>query len=169
MKPRHHVSILPLFLCFTSFTPIGAQALSTDREQPINIEADSVEIDDGKHTTIYKGHVVMTQGSIHMTAESVRMFYDAEQNLEKVLIRGSPATFRQTPGNKKQDVHAKADKMEYFADKNRLHLIKRATIWQGGDRFSGDHIEYDTFLHVVKARKSKSGKDRVRITIQPRK
>jgi lipopolysaccharide export system protein LptA len=39
-------------------------ALSSDREQPINLEADAADIDDLKGISIYTGNVVLTQGSM---------------------------------------------------------------------------------------------------------
>ena len=50
--------------------PWAVMAMTGDREQPIHIEADSVDIDDKKGVSIYRGNVRMTQGSIVLTADA---------------------------------------------------------------------------------------------------
>ena len=51
--------------------PGSASALSTDRDQPINLEADEAELDQTEGVSTYVGNVVVTQGS--MKVESDRM------------------------------------------------------------------------------------------------
>ena len=41
-------------------------ALSTDREQPIQIEADAAELDDASGITVYTGNVLVTQGTMRL-------------------------------------------------------------------------------------------------------
>ena len=46
-----------LFLILLATLPGAALALSTDRDQPVHIEADRGELDDVKGVTIYEGRV----------------------------------------------------------------------------------------------------------------
>ena len=53
--------------------PLTLEALESDLEQPIMIEADSLEIDDREGTSLYRGNVDIRQGTIHITADSVKV------------------------------------------------------------------------------------------------
>ena len=69
MTPRRTVSAL-LLAALVAGAP-AARALSTDRDQPIEIEADFAELDDSRGVTMYKGNVIVTQGSLKLTGESL--------------------------------------------------------------------------------------------------
>lgn len=159
---------LLLAAVLTGCFPAVAIALATDRDQPIDIEADSVVMDRKQQTAVYQGNVVLTQGSIRMTGDRLMLHFDAQNKLQRADLTGQPARFRQTPDDQGEDHRARAGKMEYYANSSRLNLLREAIVWQGKDTFRGEHIEYDTLHHVVRARQSATGGERVRITIQPR-
>ncbi len=152
----------------------SAQALSTDSEQPINIEADRVDADDRKRLTVYRGKAIITQGSIRISGDTVKMYFDDQNELIKLISVGKPARFRQRPDGKKEFQRAEARRIEYYANKDRMILIDHAKASQGGDTIRADRIEYDTFHGKVKAeslptnKAGKAPKSRVRITINPK-
>lgn len=158
--------------------PITAMALSTDRDQPIELEADKADIDDLKGISIYTGNVVLIQGSMQIKAHKLTLYNDKNRQLEKAVAVGADgklATFKQRPEGKDKDLRARAKTMIYFLKKDKIHLLKKAHVWQGGDTFSGDKIIYDTKQETVIAssQKDKHGKpvntgERVRVTIQPK-
>lgn len=156
--------------CSFTFLPSMGYALSTDRDQPINIVADAATIDDAKGLAIYEGHVVVTQGTIVIQSDKLTLTYANGQSLKQAVAEGKPATFQQTPDNKQGDIHATANRMEYRASEDMLYLTKEAKLWQDKDSFTGAKISYDTKQGVIHAEKG-SGKDtpRVSVTIQPRK
>ena len=45
-----------------------AHALPSDSQQPINIQADSAEMDDKRGVAIYRGDVIITQGTLKSLA-----------------------------------------------------------------------------------------------------
>ncbi|ALG67617.1 lipopolysaccharide transport periplasmic protein LptA [Beggiatoa leptomitoformis] len=137
-------------------------ALATDKDQPINITAEQATIDDLKGVAIYEGNVIVTQGTIRIEADKVTLTYTQKQTLDKVILDGNPARFKQRPDNSKEDLNAKASKMEYFATENRLQLTQNAEVWQGKDTFTGQRITYDTERGIIKANQ------KVQVTIQPR-
>lgn len=161
-------NVSTLLLLFSVGMAGGAHALSSDKEQPLNIDADTVEIDDKAGVSVYKGNVTATQGTLVLDADIVTI-YSPQRELDKVIAEGNPARYKQRPDNKDEDVRAKAQRMEYYADKGKLILLEGGHLWQGQDEFSGNRIEYDTRRDVVNASMSSSGKERVRIVIQPRK
>ena len=73
--------------------------LSNDSEQNIEIEADKAEMDDANKTTVYRGNVIVTQGSIKMTGHTMTVHFDKNNDMKLVILNGSPATYRQLPDN----------------------------------------------------------------------
>lgn len=150
-----------------------ALALSTDKDQPMNIQADRVDIDDEKGTSIFRGKVIITRGSIRITGDKVTVYRDKEKNLDKVHAVGKPAHFQQRPDNKPDDVIAEALDLRYNAVTETLDLKKQAKAIQGGNVTTGDHIIYKSKTDTVIAKSAPGKKNndggRVNITIQPKK
>lgn len=133
------------------FLALPVLALSTDKNQPIEVEADTAELDDVKNVSIYRGNVVVTQGSIRMTGDVMTVYQTDNDDLDHLIMDGKPATYRQLPDDSPIHDTAEALRMEYFEIKNKIILTNRAVVTQEGLRFSGDRIEYDTELSKVKA------------------
>lgn len=148
--------------------PLCAMALSSDKQQPIHIEADSVVIDDAHGTAVYRGNVHYSQGSTHLEAEEVTVYSADRQKVDKVEATGNPAVFRQRPDKQDQDMRGQAGHIEYFAAAERVILEKDAHLWQGKNEFAGSRIEYDTANQMVKALKGGEDSGRVQVIIQPR-
>jgi lipopolysaccharide export system protein LptA len=144
----------------------SAAALPSDQSQPIDISADAVELDDGRHTSTYTGHVEVRQGSMHLWADRVTVQHQPSRQPARILATGSPARYRQETDEGKE-VKAHALRMEYDAASNEILLIDHAELTQGKDRFSSDRILYDRARAVVKAGASAHGRQRVHITITP--
>lgn len=51
--------------------PAIALALPSDREQPINIEADHAQLDDETGVTQYKGDAILTQGTLRIEGDVI--------------------------------------------------------------------------------------------------
>lgn len=168
-----------LLLCVNLFfLPVSVMALTSDRDQPIELEADSADIDDLKGISIYSGNVVLIQGSMVIKAHKLTLYTDKNRELEKAVAVGDMdklATFKQRPEGKDSDFRARASTMIYYLKKDKIHLLKKAHVWQDGDTFSGDKIIYDTKQETVIAssKKDEHGKpiktgSRVKVTIQPK-
>ncbi|MEO5703092.1 MAG: lipopolysaccharide transport periplasmic protein LptA [Gammaproteobacteria bacterium] len=160
-----HAKLLLLTACL-QFS-LSALALTADQNQPINIEADTADIDDKAGTTIYRGNVIVTQGSIRLTGGTVTI-YSPGRTLEKVTAEGNPARFQQRPDNKNEDMRAQSRTMEYLIDTEKLILLGDAHLWQGEDKISGNRIDYDIKADIGKATKGAGSGERVKVIIQPR-
>ena len=159
----------------------SAFALSTDKQQDMEIEANSAEMDDIKGITIYRGNVVVTQGSMRITGHTLTVHFNDNDDMELAIMQGNPATYRQRPDNSEADDEAESLQMEYYALKDYIILIDKAWVKKpDGSRMSGSRIEYDTVLSQVKAKGSvnttqtKDNKinntdGRVKITIKKKK
>ena len=156
-------------------------ALSTDKDQPIEVEADYAELDDEKGVTIYQGNVIVTQGSMQIIGDKMVVTYTQDSDLDTLTVTGRPAHYQQMPDGGTVPDEAEALQMEYHSLKNLIVLINEALVKQEGLRFSGNRIEYDTEKSKVYARgsqtvkeqtsdaKSENRNDRVKLTIKPKK
>lgn len=151
----------------------AATALTGDQKQPIHVEADGVEIDDGRNISIYTGNVEVRQGSMHMWAAKITVHHKQSRQPHRIIAVGSPVRFRQLVKKDGKEVKARANRMEYDANREEILLLGKAVLTQGKDSFSSDRILYDRNKAVVKAGASVSKKtgsekgERVRITIDP--
>jgi len=170
-----------VFLCASLLFTTNAWALSTDKDQPIEIEADSADLDNEKGVTIYRGNVVLIQGSVRMTGDTMTVYFKNDE-LDNLIMEGKPARYRQLPDDSEIYDEAEALRMEYYELKSLVILIDKASFKQEGLSFSGNRIEYDTEHSKVKARgsikqqsgtgnsgASSSGDERVKIILKPRK
>ncbi len=168
-KPRH-LSLLTAILAMAILVFAGAKpgwALHSDRDQPIDIRADRVEVNEKEEVSQYVGNVHLKQGTLDIKADKITV-YLSEGRLTKIAIRGNPATFKQQPEDKQDIVKSSARYMEYFASKEHLVLKTNAQVVQGANHFSGDYIEYDTLNSTVKANKDEDSGSRVHAIIQPK-
>ncbi|MDT8388048.1 MAG: lipopolysaccharide transport periplasmic protein LptA [Thiogranum sp.] len=146
--------------------PLQGWALSTDREQPMHIEADRVELDDATGISTYHGNVKVTQGTMKLTGDLMTI-YSADNEIRKVIVDGEPATYRQRPDNKDEDVHARAQRMEYYTEPERIVMLREAQVTQEGNVLRSERIEYDVPRDKVNAGTDQPD-ERVHITIQPK-
>ena len=149
--------------------PGFAAAVSDDKDQPIHIEADSLDIDDVHGVSIYRGNVQFLQGRRSLAADEVTIHSVEHARVEKVIAVGNPATFRQQPGLGEEEAHGVASRIEYYVQEERLYFQDAAHLWQGENEFAGSRIEYDAKAERVKASKGSDGKGRVQVILQPRK
>jgi len=169
-QPSPRNNILRLLLVLLLAGPWQANnALSTDEKQPIEIEADSAELDDLNNVSIYRGDVIATQGSIRMTGDIMTIHFTDDNDMEILVMEGTPAHYRQLPDNSDVYDEAEALTMEYYELKNMVVLIEEANVRQERSSFSGDRIEYDTILNKVNAWSNPAPVDGVNTTTEPKK
>ena len=130
---------------------LAAYPLSTDKDQPIEVEADEAELDDLNDVSIYRGNVIVRQGSIRMTGEVMTVYSKGGDELDHLIIEGNPATYRQLPDDSAVHDQARAMRMEYYELKNLVVLIRDAWVKQDTSTLVGERIEYNTELSRVKA------------------
>ncbi len=155
-------------------------ALQSDREQPAVIEADEVELDFNTGERIYKGNVVVEQGTLLIKGDKMVVKYK-EDKMETATAWGNPASFKQRPDGKDQDVLGKGRIIVLNQIENTLTLTSNASLKQGTDWANGEIIIYnmDTDKMTIKStgggsKKAKADaepgkKKRARVIIMPAK
>jgi len=151
-----------------------AWALESDRQQPINIKADHIVVNEKQGFSLYQGNVLMTQGSLRVTGDKITV-YLKQNRLQRIIATGNPATLQQKPEKNQELITSRAMRMEYDVKLSRLVLKQDALVEQGPNRFSGNHIVYNILTSTVTADKDPNhqAKDpdagRVSVTITPPK
>ncbi|MEE9494111.1 MAG: lipopolysaccharide transport periplasmic protein LptA [Gammaproteobacteria bacterium] len=147
--------------------PALSWALSSDRDKPMMIEADQAELDDREGVSIYRGNVKVTQGSMQLTGDEISV-YSKDDEIQRIIIVGKPATYQQQPDGKTQSVRARALNMVYIANPESITLTREAEVEQDGNILRSERIVYNTATDHVSAGGNNS-KGRVRITLHPKK
>ena len=150
-----------------------AHALPSDSSQPINIQADSAELDDKRGMAIYRVDVVITQGTLKITGDTVTITMNNDGDIDVFTSEGKPAYYEQLPSPDKEIVQAYGLTIQYFANTDKIIIIDQAKVIQQGNTFRGEKIVYDTNLEIVTAGRGKQGTittptPRVNMVIQPK-
>ena len=144
-------------------------ALSTDSEQPIEISADKVQIDNIKGQSIYSGNVELSQGSLHITGSKLIVKTSASGELTRADAYGLPATLTQQPENKEL-IDAEAEHIVITYDNDQEVILNtKAMLTQGANKFFGDKIRYIVATDQVIADSQKNKRVKVVISPQPSK
>ena len=164
-----------LLLLFTFLLSSNAYALSSDKNKPMTIEADSVEIDEKKGLTVYRGNIDVRQGTLHVTGDTL-VIEKENGEVKVVTVVGKPATYKQRPDNKPEDVKAKARKLQVYPKRDLVRLERDARVTQEGNIYTGNIIEYNNRNDIIKMKGNIGATDtgkkqtgRIRMTIQPQK
>lgn len=145
-----------------------AMAMPDDARQAIHITADSATRNDQTGITLYKGDVLLTQGSMKVTGDSIEL-RQTGASVSTIIAKGRPAEFQQRPAANKEVTHAYGEVLDYNIRTKELEITGQAKISQGSDSFSGNRIIYDMNKSTVNAFGDTSADgQRVQMIIQPK-
>jgi lipopolysaccharide export system protein LptA len=169
MMPLMIPSAVRLLLLLPTILVVPAMALPEDRDQPIEIRAEQVEIDDETGIAVYEGAVQLDQGSLRVLAHRLTI-HTRDQNVTRIVAEGDPdgepARYRQIPEVNAAPIQAHARTITYLATEQRVELEGGAHLRQQDDTFAGDRIAYDIRERRIAASGARGGEP-VTMTIQP--
>lgn len=161
-----------LFLMTCLFSG-SLMAMEADRKQPVEIEADSASFVQENKRTEFSGNVIVTQGSLKITAANVIAERD-DNGGQHISANGSPVRFQQHLDEKNangthQLIKGHANHITFDHPKNLVTLSGNAMIDREGDTVSGNEISYNTqtSVYTVKGGKNAGKKGRVSVVLQP--
>jgi len=171
MNPFIKTPLAALYVLFFLFV-MAAPALAekADRSKPVNIEADSVTVDDLRKVSVYLGNVILVQGTMTLKADKIVVHQDAE-GFNSATAYGKPVSFRQKRDGVDEYVEGFADRMQYDGKPGTLQLYDNAHLKRGADELHGSYISYNAnteFFEVKGGDKTGAGKGRVSAVIQPK-
>ena len=147
-----------------------AHAEKADRDKPVNLEADTVTLDDIRKVSVYQGNVVLSQGTLMLRADRVQVTQNAS-GLDKLSATGRPVAFRQKLDGRDEFIEGYADRIEYDSVNSQLEMIGQAQLRRGDDELRGAQISYNAnteFYKVVGQSDAKTPAGRVRAVIRPK-
>src|SRR3972149_7197307 len=124
-------------LCSTS-----ALALMSDKDAPIHIDAKHVDLNEKTQIAVYRGNVVLTQGTFRLEAERLEV---RARNYKARVVNawGAPVRLKVRPDDRDEDAHAAAMRLTYNVDQREVELSGEALLRQGEDEFRAAVIDYD--------------------------
>lgn len=147
-----------------------AHAEKADRDKPVNLEADSVTLDDIRKISVYQGNVILSQGTLMLRADRVQVT-QTDSGLDKVIATGRPVAFRQKVDGRDEFIEGFANRIEYNSANSQLELIGQARLRRNGDELRGEQISYNAnteFYKVVGQPGATTPAGRVRAVIRPK-
>ena len=170
---NYRKKFLVLYILCLSSVILAEQA---DNDMPIEIESDSMIVDDNRSISIYKGDVILTQGTMIIRADQSTVRED-KQGFQHSISVGNPTSFKQKRDGMDSFVEGKASRIEYDGHMDKVHLYDKASVKRGKDTVFGDYIIYDANAEIAQAMsgstKNNSGKNskktRTRAIIIPKK
>lgn len=149
-----------------------------DRNKPVYLEADRATVEDvnrkeASRVSIFTGNVVLTQGTMRISADKVIMKEDLN-GFRYATATGDLVSFRQKRDGLDEYVEGWSERAEYDSKTDKIELFRQARLKRGSDEVQGDYISYDMtseFFKVIGSteRGVETGPNkRVRITIQPK-
>ena len=165
------VALLPILVAVAAALPAAAER--SDREKEIVVGADRLTADDANRTSTFEGNVIVTQGTMRMTAGKVTVREDADRH-KFYVANGAPVTFRQKRDKVDEWVEGFAERAEFDDRNDVLRLYNRAKVKSNQNEITGDFISYDMRREVAEVSGAPPGKaappdSRVKVIILPPK
>lgn len=128
---------------------------ANDPKQPIEIEADALEVEDAKQSATFSGNVLVTQGALRMRADRLTVHYasrrggDSGSGIERIGAAGNVHI------SAPDDQSASGQWADYHVDTRRIDMGDSVVLRQGENVIRGSKLHVD--LNSGRARVSGGG------------
>ena len=160
--------------------PNALQGFSQNRDQPVQIEAATLEVRDKEQVATFSGDVRVQQGDTGMRCKSLVVFYEragkagnqrntltakapgpgGQQKIRRLEARGSVVVT-------KKDQTASGDLGVFDMKTNTVTLVGNVVMTQGKNVLRGDRLVVNLDSGVSRVESSKNGTGRVQGLFQP--
>lgn len=151
-------------LALAALLPFALQAKSSDRNAPMDVEADRTDatLDDNSES-ILTGNVRITQGTLDVGADRA-VIHRKGGEISQVVLTGAPATLKQL-SDSNEPMNARASQIVYTLTSDVVLLTGGVVIEQPRGNLRGETIKYD-----LKSGRVEGGGDgkRVQMRIMPK-
>jgi lipopolysaccharide export system protein LptA len=167
VRNRKLMRVLLIVSMLVGAAPMALQAKQTDRNQPVQVSAKSADaLAKPNGVSHLKGDVVITQGTLKATGASATIHFDANSEVNRVVLVGAPAHLRQVDDNGNL-IKGHADRIDYNVANGIATLTGQAFVNQTGRGSArGDKLVYNTETSQMTA--NSKGDKRVHLTFKPR-
>jgi len=153
-----------LSTCLLCLTPV-LMALESDRQEPLEVSANSTDGTLGDGVTTLRGNVDIRQGTLRITAD--------EAEVKKVDGRVGSVTFRGQPAFLEQEieeqglVQATANVIDYQVASGLVTLSGNADVKHPQYQISGELLTYDLNIQHFQGSSDENGNGRIHILLDP--
>lgn len=162
-RPSNNV----LFLAAALVAASGmALAKSSDRNQPMEIQADSTtyNANNDNTPTVLSGNVVMTQGTLKINAGKADV-YQSGGDISRTVLTGSPVRMSQQMDDG-SPLNITASRVDYDMKTEVVTLTGSVVVTQPRGNLRGERVVYN--MRTGQVQSGGQGNGRVRMTIQPK-
>lgn len=142
-------------------------ALNDDMKKQALISANNQNIDLGKSVAIYKGNVKITQGSIEIIADYLKVYNHGRRGEEVMVFNGKLAQFSQTMDDGAR-ISAKAQDIRFERATNLIKLTTNVSVNWGENVVTGDAINYNIEKRILNADGDPKNDEQVTTILQPK-
>jgi lipopolysaccharide export system protein LptA len=153
-----------LVLCL-SISSLPLMALESDRQEPLEVNANSTDGTLGDGVTTLRGNVDIRQGTLHITAD--------EAEVSKINGRVNSVTFRGQPAFLEQEieeqgmVRARSNVIDYQVASGLVTLTGNAEVKHPQYEISGELLTYDLNVQHFQGSSDGNGNGRIHIRLDP--
>lgn len=186
MKPQKikHIALFRnavalLCLALLCHIPSG-YAEQSDRNKPVHLESDRLNIDDASQTSTFEGNVQLSQGTMMIRGDKV-IVTQGKDGVKHGTAIGHPASFRQKREGSDEYIEGFAERIEYDTRNETVDFFGQAHMKRNHDEVRGEHINYNARTETFQASSAQNkgldasgkpvvatSKERVRVVIQPK-
>lgn len=136
----HPAANLLLLAALVAATP--ALAKSSDRQQPMDISADSTDaVMEDNGMSVLKGNVSIRQGTLEVNADRAEV-YRVAGDIQRIVLTGAPARLKQV-SDAGEAMEAEARQVTYALSEDTMLLSGAVQVRQPRGTLSGETVRYD--------------------------
>jgi lipopolysaccharide export system protein LptA len=140
-------------------------ALESDRQAPLQVNANSTDGMLGDGVTTVRGNVDIRQGTLHIRADEAEVNKTGGR-VKSVTVRGTPAFLEQEIEDQGL-VQATANVIDYQVASGLVTLTGNADVQHPQYRISGDLLTYDLNIQHFQGNSDENGNGRIHIQLDP--
>lgn len=153
--PSHHPKLGWYLLLLALFFGLRQlNALSTDKYQAMQIQADHFTFNNKTHRASYMGHVQVNQGTTHASGSNMQTLNNHNNKLQEIILTGNPAKYQTLPEKNKGILYTQATTIYYFVSKHLVRLIGHAKATRSHHVLKSHRIVYNIKKQIVSTPKS---------------
>jgi lipopolysaccharide export system protein LptA len=142
-------NLLLLGLVMLVLLPITGYALKSDSQMTAYLNSNSAAYDRSTRIQTYNGSVDYTQGTMHLVADKLDIYLDANNKTYKITALGKQAHYTIMPDDNKYPILASADAIEYYPKEGIVKLVGNGEVEQNKNKFMGPNIVYSVTKQTI--------------------
>lgn len=140
-----------LFLPATLFAQgfdVAFGSLQGDSEMPVEVSADSLSVNQNDGSAVFNGNVIISQGTMRMTAPVVNVFYNPDtKGIARLVATGGVLLVQD------QDA-AESDEADYDLENEIIIMTGSVLLSQGANTMNSDKMT----VHIAKGTANMEGR-----------